>query len=537
MDKRKLIGAGYVIIAVYVLYGIFFWFIPEFNPDEFWTGSRAVFFSHHGRIGEPMLPASVSPYFGSLFTIVPGSSLMGIIKTGFLAGVYKLTGGDIHHCQRIVSFIFSMLLCVVTFQLSIVAGFKRFISFLAVIILIITPEFFSQIHTERPELLVAIFFIVGLILFLKIISEEKKSRKTLLLIVAAVLSTLPCILVHSSCIVIPGTFGILYLIYERKNIISLNTILYGGISLCIMFWFYHILTAPAIYAESVGGGNFLKFQSPPIMRGLNQVILLPWFFYNKLCDDTILSRPVSLMFLLIAIGAFLYFRKRTEASGEKKVFTIFVIAIICAGLILTLLSGSYGNYLIVIYPLVAILLAYAINFILAQQKEKRVVYIIGIMFLFLCINFTGIQVKINSKKEFEQLNREVSAAIQGNDRSVVGMPLYYLSFTDRNYYSYGWLNPYVGFKGQSFAETIGHLSATDIIIDDVFVSKAYVDRGAAWTDSMFSFLNNNCFVKKTIATDYFMGKVVRDAKFYPSVWLYPEFKKSYLRKIVIYSVN
>lgn len=539
MDNRKVIfNAGYVILLVYVLYGIFFWFIPEFTPDEFWTSSRAVFFSKHGHIGEPMLPTVLSPYFGSLFVIAKGSQLLGILKTGLVAIIYKISGAEIHHCQRIVSFLFSVLLCLATFRLAIIAGLNRFVAKMSVILLIITPEFFSQIHTERPEILVAFFFLTGIILFVKILGEENKSKKTLFIIVAAILTTLPCILVHASAIAIAGTFGLLYLIYEKKNLFSLNTILYGGISLLIVYWFYDVITAPALYAESVGGGNFLKFQSPPITRGIKQIIMLPWIFYNKLCDDTIFSRPVSMLFLLLAFSSFLFLRKKEKDSKDRTIFNILIIAIITSTFILTLLSGSYGNYLIVIYPLVAILLAYAIDVYLNVNSNRRKPVIIATLtLLFLLFNFSGIKERFNSKAEFDSINNQIASAIPEEDATVVGMPFYYLPFTERNYYSYGWLNPFVGYKDESFEESIQKSKTTSIIIDDVFVSKAFVDRGEAWTDSMFSFLKDHCSVTKTISTNYFMNKLVREPKYYPVSWHHADFKKSYLRKIVVYRVN
>jgi hypothetical protein len=523
------------VLFIYVVYGIFFPQLPLVNADELWETSRGYFLKKMHYPGEPLLPMEVAPFYAALGKLGWKSWLLVTGKSASFAAMMSVLPVSELFAMRLAMFCWSVAACIFTYFLSRRLGLDKWYSLLVVALLAILPEFFSQIHRERSEIIITSCFTGVMLIFLKGYYSESISTKRMWYLIAGLLAWWPTWFVHPSAIVIPAVTGILYLILERKNLISITTLLIGAglISGCVFFLF--LMNSLKEFAIAAGGGNYFLYQGPPvIVKGWKYVITIPYAFYNKFFVANIFTRPVSFLFYVTGFICLLpvYFRKNIFLPAS---YIVIITSSIVSLSILYLFSGSFGSYNVIIAPF---LITGMVIFLKNKFHSVKKVTIISItsLLILLVTSFAGIADDIRHAKEYNSIISKVRQNT-GTDGAVLGLALYYNVFKDQSYYSNSWFNQYGGIPGQSFQEAVSALKVKYIIADDAFVGRAVLDRGKDWTDSMLLFLEKNCTQVAEIHADYFVGNRVPVPDKFPAVWKQRGVKAKFITNIVIYKVN
>ena len=533
---KPLLIAVVFIFAVYFLFGSFALNLPTVNPDELWVTSRAYHLERTHHLGDPILPVSVSPFYSSVQYMGWKSWLFGSLKTGSQAVCIKIFPFNPHLAVRFCTFLWSVLACLLTFFLAARMLKDKWVALLSVAWLISIPEFFSQIHRERPEIMICAAYIGGLILFLKAKEEENISRRKLLFLMAGIYSWIPALMIHPSALMIPVVFGILYLLSEWKKMFSIQTFLFGIGMVGGMLLFLWAINSLAAVSIEHGGDNYFKYQSPPIVKhGWWQFVRLPFLFYQKFYWSGFLSQPVSFLFFITAISILFISRKKNIHEFFTGRFYFLCVTILGPLLTLMLLSGSYGSYNIIVAPLIAIILASVSQAIIVRSRSilKLSILALGICFL---SNASGMQDHLKNSREFRRINHQVKAVIPDGNK-VMGIALYYLPFRDEGFYSISWFNVYAGRREQSFEDAVRVLGVRYLVVDDAFVARAFLERGYPWTDSMHTFIKDHGSQVLEMETDYDVGKRVPKAAQYPEWWKYPALRQGKIKKVSVYQLT
>ncbi len=528
------------IIAAYFIYGLFFLNIPFVRPDELWEISRAHFLLKHHHQGDPMFPREISPYMATLFNATYGSQFLGLLRTASQAFFIAVIPLDDLFALRLTSFAWSILLCLLTGLLAIKLGINKSAAFLSIVLLIITPEFFTQLHSERPELMVATAYLFGLLLFNHVLEEKIHLRKIFLLFFSGIYAWLAVILIHANAIVIPATFCFLYFMKESKNFFSLNSVMLGISTAAGLFYFYYLIQAPLAGSLSEGGGNLLEAQGPPVARiGIKSVILMPLIFYNKFSAFNGFARPVSLFFFIAACVSFFLLFKKKKNSLHAAQANIIIPGIVVPLIVLILFSGSNGHYNIIVFPLCAMIIAMFINeFLLIEKtKIKFIPFLICLLFLMFASNFYGVTRQITYTKEYFRIINEARKIIGDNKSTIIANNFYYLKFKDQPFYSSSAIGKVIGKPDQSFEQAAYAVHANYLIIDDGLVHRFYSQRGKTWTDNMFEFIDKNTKLIGEIKADCFIGNLVGPPSAFPPQWRYEGQKENFIGKIKIYKIN
>ena len=528
-----------LMVTLFVLflgYGLFLPHYPVVNADELWETSRGYYLKTHHRPGEPLLPESVAPFYSSIGNMGWKSWCILTVKTGTFAAMMTVLPVDELSAMRYGMFFWSLLFLFLTYLLARKLKVEKWPSMLAVALMLFVPDFFAQIHRERSEILIGACLLAGLLLFLKGRDSEKKSEKLLWYFIAGLFSWMPSLLIHPSAIIIPGVIGVLYLIYERKNLFSLQTIILGiGLAGGAAFFLY-IMNAMKEYAIAAGGGNYFQYQGPPIlMKGWKYLISLPYAFYNRFLPANILSRPVSFVFYAFAFVLILLGLKKKNNFFSGEMLTIGGVSILVSLAVLYLLSGSFGNYNVIILPFVAIFVSQRLSNWNVSSQQKTWIPVAVLLLLFFS-NIPGFAEDGRNAKEYSRLTSRVQEKVDRNS-PILGLALYYNPFKDNTYYSNSWFNPYAGRIEQSFDDAVKVLGVKYVIVDDAFVGRALLDRGRGWTDSMFVTLQTKGEVVDSFPANYFVGNRVPTPSFFPDYWKYDGQEKAHIRLVKIYHLK
>ena len=524
-----------VIVALFILfltYGLFLPHYPVVNADELWETSRGYYLKTEHRPGEPLLPASVAPFYSSIGNLGWKSWCILTVKTGTFAAMMTILPVDELSAMRYGTFLWSLILLFMTYILARRMKLSKWPALMTVAIVMFIPDFFAQIHRERSEILIGACLLIGLWMFLNALEAENRKQRLLWWTVTGIYSWLPALLIHPSAILIPASVGVLYLILERKNIISFNTILLGiGLAGGAVFFLF-IMNAMKEYAIAAGGGNYFQYQGPPILtKGVKYFIGLPYGFYNRFISVNLFSRPIS---FLVYVAAFILITKqwlKKDEILEQRSFVVIGITLLVSLGILYFLSGSFGNYNVIIAPFVAILL---VSYF--QKRTELKLLPVTLMLILIASNVPGFTSDGAYAKEYTRMTSRVREKID-RQSPVLGLALYYNPFKDQAYYSNSWFNPYGGRIEQSFEQACDTLKVKYIIVDDAFVSRALLDRGRAWTDSMFMTLQNRGEVIDSFHANYFVGNRVPSPDFFPDYWQYPGQEKLFIHQVKIYKLN
>jgi|GEM_PF-2382424 len=528
----------FCVLAGYLIYGIFYLYIPPVKGDDMWEISRAHFLLKYHHQGDPMFPVEISPYMNSLFSATGGSKYFGIIKTAsqaFFIGVLPI---DDIAAFRVTSFAWSLLVCVLTFWFGRKIGLHKIVSFVTVVLLIMVPEFFSQLHSQRPELMITASYLLGLMFFIYALEVQSSWKKKLLLLFSGAYGWLTVIAIHPNAIMIPATFGCIYLCREYKNFISINTLLFAISMIAGFLFFYHIMHAAATQAVLAGGGDLLDVTGPPILRrGVRVIISLPVIFYHKFSSVNMFARPVSLLFFLASCVSFYYLIKTKSVSALRQYFDILIIGIITPIILLPLISASNGHYNIIVFPLCAVLIAAALNEFSAgfSLKNKFINILAAMLCLVFLTNFPGVKKQQEYAENFQQIRSELRNIIRDNNATIIGSGLFYLDFKNQNYYSSSAMSPRIGKPAQSFENATMAVQAKFLIIDDGMVYRLNRVRQKPWMDDMFNFLDTKCELISEIDSKYWLGHSEGTSAF-PSQWRYEGQDGNFLKKIKIYRV-
>ncbi|CAN5574357.1 hypothetical protein BH11BAC1_BH11BAC1_23160 [soil metagenome] len=530
--------AGIVLVfLLFLFFGFFFLDIPSVKSDELWETSRAYYLKNNLHPGEPLLPKEIAPFFATIQELGWKSWFIGSLKFGSSAMLMKILPLDPLHANRMNGFLWSLSVCLFTYLLARKAGLNKWYSLLCVAVLMALPEFFHQVHRERAEMLICSLLLLGLLMLIKSFEAQDLTKKRWWLLATGLFAWLPSMLVHASAIVIPATIGILYLLKERRKIISLNTIIVGiGLAGGLLFFFY-IKNAMGAYAISQGGSDFYSAHAcpPVICDGPGYILHLPAVFYNKFVKANAWSQPISALFFVLTAGylVLLIWKRRKDTSNEKNIFLITSIAVPL--LIMLLLSGSYGNYNLIVAPFVVIA-----SVLFFHQKAAIVnspamgILISLILCILLTTNVIGMKSQYEATQEYKRINEELRKSIPVS-ANVMGMSLYYLPFRDQHYYSVTWFEPSVGRANLSFEEAVRIEKINYIIADDAFASRANF-RGKKWADSLWEFLNSNATMIRQIDTRMYL-KIIPDSTLIPLQFRYAEFERSYVKRIRVYEIN
>ncbi|HKR05424.1 MAG TPA: hypothetical protein VJY62_12385 [Bacteroidia bacterium] len=494
-----------LVFSIYIIYGLFFPHIPHIRPDDFWEISRAHFLLKYHRLGDPMFPDEISPMMASLYNITIASRFLGLIKTGSQAFFIGLLPIEDVYAFRLTSFAWSLLVCFLTYKLALKAGLNKNTSLLSAALLIITPEFFSQLHTQRPEMMITAAFLAGLLVFNSILKTEDGWKKITCLFFSGIYGWFAAFTIHPNAIVIPVTLGFVYLVSEYKKIFSLNTFIFGLTLLGGAYYFNYLMNAPVHQSMMEGGGDFLRVQGPPVLRlGLKIILLFPVIFYNKFAGYNEFAKPVSLFFFLFSCISFYFLFKRRKIFFANHNLKILGLGIIAPLIILILLSGSNGHYHIIYFPLCSILIASAIHeFVFKESKIKLTLFLGGSLCIFFLSGFRGLSREMKYTREYERITDEAKKTITDNKAIVIGNGIFYGCFSDRIFYSNSGLSPSIGKRDQSYEESVRKVNANYVIIDEYFVQKMNKTRKKEWMDDMFAFLDKNCQLIKEIKSDYY----------------------------------
>lgn len=541
VDRSVSRRLGLILLPVilgYLAFGIWFASVPFVKPDDIWEIARAKYYAENLKQGEPLLPEVVSPYFAHMYDGIPLSQGFMWLKTSSMALFIRLLPNQEILALRMAMFCWSLILCLTTYGLARAMNFDKDVALLSVMWLIVAPEFFTQIHSSRTELMLTACYCIILSLFFR--CQHLKGVKTTLLTAAlGLLAWAPAILVHPSGLYIPATILILYLLLHRDSIFTLRTAILGGMVVLGAILYLAILLAPAQNAAMTGGGNFLVQQGPPILtRNLWHFVKTPLHFYQKLSEWSVLSKPVSLVWLLLAGFAFRKLFFHTGGASAMTGKTIVVVGLVPIA-VLYLFSGSYGQFNVTLFPVASVVLGrYSASALLDNNMKSVSVrfQLVALSLLMLFSNFWCIPSMNSYARDFRDLQSELRDSIP-NNASVVGTALYYLNFKNQQYASSSWLYENIGRSGQSFADGIRALGASHIIVDDHFLGMAIRGREKDWVDEMVVFLSTECTIIRTLSANlYLKGHVLAPVR-YPETWRYPLMEVNRLRKIEIYRVT
>jgi hypothetical protein len=537
-DYKLLFFFCIFVVFSYFIYGFFYLSVPAVRPDELWEISRAHFLLKYHHQGDPLFPIEISPYLAWAFNATPGNNFLGLVKTASQAFFIALVPLDDIYAFRLTSFAWSLLVCFLTYKISLKVGLNNKLALLAVVLLIITPEFFSQLHIERPEIMITAAYLAGFLFFIYIIEMKSTWKKSFLLFLSGTYAWGAAITLHPNAIMIPATFGCIYILREYKNILSLNAFLFSISMLAGCLYFYYLTSAPSYKSLLEGGGNLLNTNGPPIFRrGIKVIVTLPFIFYSKLSAPNFLGRPFSFLFFFGSCISLYYLIRKKKKSPLYSYIDILIAGIVVSLIVLPLFSASNGRYNIIIFPLCAVLIAgaaYEYSFDLAEKSKIVLLFTCLLSILFLS-NFIGFQQQNEYFKEFLNIRREIKNTITDSTATIIGQNLFYLDFKDQFYYSSSGLNPNIGRPSQSFEEAVKAVHTNYLIIDDMLIYRLYTWRGKTWTDSMFLFINRNCELIREIKTNYLITILPGSNKF-PPQWRYKGQQKSLLKEIKIYRI-
>ena len=466
-----------LVFFLYLVFGLFFTDIPSVKSDELWETSRAYYLKNNLRPGEPLLPKEIAPFFASIQELGWKSWFIGSLKFGTSAILMSILPVDPLHANRLNGYMWSVIACILTFLLARKFGLDKWTSLLSSAMLVVIPEFFQQVHRERPEMVLCALFLLGLLMFFKVLDSKDERTKKIWLLLTGIYAWLPSMVVHASGIVIPATIGILYLIRERKYIFSINTIIIGiGLAGGLIFFFY-IKNSMGEYALSQGGNDFYDSHAcPPVVcEGLNYLLRVPSIFYNKFVKANMFTQPVSAAIYLFSIGYLcsLAWKNKGDLASQKSVFLL--VGISFPLIIMLLLSGSYGNYNVIVAPFIIIgMVLFVKDKVFSKAVENSMAAkIILPLLLFAClgVNADGMKSQYAATQEYKRLNAELRKTIPA-DANVMGMSWYYLPFRDQNYYSVTWFEPSVGKPGLSLENAVRLKNVNYIIADDAFAPRA-----------------------------------------------------------------
>ncbi len=528
------------VLLLFCVYGFFFPQLPVVNADELWETSRGYYMKTMHKPGEPLLPESVAPFYSSIGNMGWKSWCILSVKTGTFAAMMYLLPFDELTAMRYGMFFWSLLALLFTFLVAKQFSFSKWYALFAVAILIALPDFFSQVHRERSEIMICACLMMGVFIFNRLIQSEESTRKNIYLLLFGIISWLPSLLIHPSAIVIPAVAGLFYLYYEKQTFLKLQTFVFGAGLMIGAVFFLYIMNEMKEFAIAAGGGNYFLYQGPPVLvKGWKYVISIPYAFYNKFFVANPVSRPVSFLifvcsFILILIQA----KGKIRSISVQRDFILICISVFLTLTVLYLLSGSFGNFNVIVGPFIAIVIAgYLSNLDKSKGKSARTAVIFASLLLITFVtNAIGIGQDVRMAKEYKRITTHVRSMID-EDSAVLGLALYYNPFKDQPYYSNSWFNPYGGRIEQSFSDAVKALDVKYVIVDDAFVGRALLDRGRGWTDSMFTYLKKNGEVIDEIPANYFVGNRVPAPEFYGEQWQYPDQRKRFIRKIRIVKLN
>ncbi|MFZ7144367.1 MAG: hypothetical protein ACO1G6_03405, partial [Bacteroidota bacterium] len=334
--------------------------------------------------------------------------------------------------------------------------------------------------------------------------------------------------------------GVVYLFCERKSLIKIQSFVLGAGFMIGAVFFLYIMNEMKEFAIAAGGGNYFLYQGPPVLvKGWKYVISIPYAFYNKFFVANPVSRPLSfLVFVSAFVIILMQIKSKFRAIEAHRDFVLISISVFLTLTVLYLLSGSFGNFNVIVAPFIAIIIAgyFSKMELKVESAKKSTLIIVSLLSVVFASNAIGIGQDVRMAKEYKRMTSHVRSIID-KDSAVLGLALYYNPFKDQPYYSNSWFNPFGGRPEQSFGEAIEALNVKYVIVDDAFVGRALLDRGRGWTDSMFTYLKKNGEVMDEIPANYFVGNRVPDPEFYGEQWRFKEQKKRYIRKVRVIRLN
>ena len=372
------VKAGIIlVIAGYLFFGLFCLDIPSVRSDELWETSRAYYLGKHLHPGEPLLPKEIAPFFATIQELGWKSWFIGSLKfstSAFLMNAFPL---DPLQANRLNGFLWSVVVCILTWVFARRLGMQKWIALMCVAFLAVLPEFFQQVHYERSEMLICALLLAGILMLMNAFREADERRKRMWYFITGVYAWLPSMVVHASAIVIPAVLGILFLWKEWRSVFSIRTFMIGiGLMAGLLFFFY-IKNSMAAYAVSQGGTDFYNDHAcPPVVcGGIDYLLKTPIMFYKKFVRMNIFTQPVSFIIFVAAIGVLLYtLLKKKNKSPDQNIF-ILSVCIIVPLFIMLLLSGSYGNYNVIVSPFVITGLIYVSSQHIYRWSHARFFFI------------------------------------------------------------------------------------------------------------------------------------------------------------------
>ncbi len=538
--ERLLKNTSIFIILTFLVYGLFLPQLPTISSDELWETSRAYYLMTEHKPGDPLAPESVAPYYSAAGNLGWKSWCIFTLKTGTFASMMYILPVDPVYAMRYGMFLWSLLACVFTFLIARALNLNKWYSLLCVTFLVSVPEFFSQVHRERSEIMICASLLGFIYFFINTMKFAYGNIHLFKLIVLGLTSWLPSILIHPSGIIIPVVIGVLYLYFEREGLFTLKTVLIGLSLLCGFLFFVEIMNSMKQYAIEAGGGNYFLVKGPPIIiKGWKYIVALPITFYKKFYAANILSKPVSFLIYTVAISliALQTFNKKIIIQ-EKLDFVVIAVSAMVSLFILYLFSGSYGNYNVIAAPFFMILFVKYIerNSKLAIPTKRFSIITSVVLLIIFSVNGLSMGRDFKMAKEYTFLKSKVRIKIPQNV-NVLGSAIYYDSFKTQNYYSNSWFDPNSGKAGQSFKDAVQVLNVKYIIIDDAFVSRAFSDRGKQWMDSMLNYLKLNGEVVDEFDANYFINNPVISVSPLPKEWCYPNQVEGYIHKVKVYKLD
>jgi hypothetical protein len=523
-----------VLISAYVLFGIFCLNIPSVRSDELWETSRAYYLGKNLHPGEPLLPKEIAPFFATIQELGWKSWFIGSLKWSTSALLMNSLPIDPLSANRLNGFLWSVAVCVLTFMLARRIGLNKWNALLCVSFLIALPEFFQQIHYERSEMLICALLLVAVLMMMKAFETQHENKKRLWYLATGLYAWLPSMIVHASAIVIPAVVGVMFLYKEWRSIFSLRTIVIGTGLMAGLFFFFYIKNAMVSYAVSHGGSDFYQDHAcpPVICGGVDYAMSVPAIFYNKFVKTNIFTRPVSFIIFLVASSSLLFSLYRNRNNPLKENNFILLSCILIPLLIMLLLSGSYGNYNIIVAPFVVIGIVQLLQKQFQPGMSKILVPLM--LLVLLAVNVPGMKSQSAAYNEYRRVIKELSEVIPAG-RNVMGMNLYYLPFRDQNYYSVTWMDSSVGKPGLTFEDVVRMKNINYVIADDAFASRANY-RGEAWADSLVNFLQTNAVMIQEIKCNLYL-KIIPAENEIPVGFRYKEFQNGYVKRIRVYKIN
>jgi len=536
--KKIVFYTAVFIFFCYIIFGIFFLQYPGITADDNWEISRFRNLIHFHRIDEPLFKKETSPFMAVYFNATPANQLIGLFKTGAFALTYLLTPLSEHLALHFTSFLWSLLLCGAVYMLAIEFKLSKFSAWLSVIILIISPEFLLQIHRSRVELALALSFVIYIILLLRTLKIENQAKQRIYLVIIGLTSWIPAICLHPTGMFLPGSLGIIYLFLNRKKIFSLNTVLLGISFLPGLLLYSYIYFSISAKAQELGGGNYFDVQGPPVFEQpfYKFIFKVPFLFYNNFAAFNSLSK-------LISFGIFVFFLVTIVVIYKKKhslvhFYPVILPAVISSVMIAYFLSGSYGPFNIIIFPFIAICIAFILNQMIENKNALSKSVLISVMLvLTFSTNFYGLGIHKVYNENYKKLEAELRHSIPGNV-PVLGSTMHYTTFENQPYYHFTWFGVDAGIPGQSFQQAIEALNVKYIIVDDIFMAKAVTsNRGTQWLNDLISYLDNKCTLIDTFKTYYYIGGRIWHPKRFPESWRYDAMETRFLQKVLVYKVN